>query len=170
MEYQIRKRAGSRPAWQYRGNVLHSWSYFPDKDAESIEGMRRHLQQYGDNPTLKFVDDTGQPTTFAEVRRLPNGKTTVRLNGGEREHELHIWDFWPIQEQYKFFRDRQSDEVNSMALTKPLHDAMKFYKEQAPQETKDEYASILSEKINSDAVTSILKTREGEGVKVFFNG
>jgi hypothetical protein len=103
------------------------------------------------------------------VRRLPNGKTTVRLNGGEREHEIHSWDFWPVEGQIKFFRDRQSDEVNSMALTKPLHDALKFYREQAPQETKDEYASTLSDKISDDAVTAILKAREGENVRIFFN-
>lgn len=169
MEYQIRKRGGSHPAWQYRGNVLHSWSFFPDK-VESVEGMMRHLQQYGNNPTLKFVDDTGQPATFAEVRRLPNGKTIVRLNAGEREKDLNSWEFWSHQEQYQFFRDRTTEEVNSQALTKDLHDALRLYKEQADPDTKKEFAETLAAKINDEAVTAILKQREGDGVKVFFNG
>jgi hypothetical protein len=169
-EFQIRKRGGAVPAWQYRGSIIESWSFFPNEATASIDNMKGFLSKnYGDNPQLKFVDDTGQPATFAEVRRLPNGKTSVRLNGGEREHEIHSWDFWPVQEQYQFFRDRQSDETNCMALQKDLHDAIRFYKEQADPDTKKEFTETLAAKINDEAVTAILKAREGDAVKIFFN-
>ena len=169
-EFQIRKRGGAVPVWQFRGSIIESWSFFPNEATASVDTMRGFLSKnFGDNPTLKFVDDTGQPATFAEVRRLPNGKTTVRLNAGEREKDLNSWEFWSHQEQYQFFRDRQSDEVNSQALQKDLHDAIRFYKEQADPDTKKEFAETLAAKINDEAVTAILKQREGEGVKVFFN-
>lgn len=170
-EFQIRKRGGAIPVWQYRGSSIDAWSFFPNEATASIDTMRGFLsKRFGDNPQLKFVNDDGQLTRYAEVKRLPNGKTIIRLNGENDEKELFSWDFWSLQDQYKFFRDRTSDEVNSQALTKDLFDAIKFYKEQADPDTKKEFAETLAAKINDDAVTAILKAREGENVQIFING
>lgn len=171
MVYHIKRGNSPNPLdWRYRANEIQSWSIFPDNAAENIGTMLRYLSRFGDEPSAVFTDDLGQPGTYAEVRRLPNGKTTVRLNAGEREKDLNSWEFWSHQEQYQFFRDRTTEEVNSQALTKDLHDALRLYKEQADPDTKKEFAETLAAKINDEAVTAILKQREGDGVKVFFNG
>jgi hypothetical protein len=169
MEYQVRKRGGSRPAWQYRGNVLHSWSYFPDKDAESIEGMKRYLSQHGDNPILHFVDDDGNSATYVEVTKKAD-RANLYINGGERFHTLMNWDIWPLDEQLSFLQSKADDEKNMRIGSSDKFHCVREHLLDASDEVKSEYKQALSQRIIDDNITSILKEREGESVRIFFNG
>ena len=169
--YQISRDNTCRPlAWRYRQNMLSAWSYFPDKPAESIKGMKDYLTVNGRmEASMHFTDSDGQPATIAEVRRI-NNKIDVRINAGENCHILNETDFVSLQDQIIFFRDRADTDVNEEVAKSNMtpFKAVEFYKERAVEITLDEFGYLLRDKMTDAGITELLKAREGEGVKVHF--
>lgn len=169
--YSLKRMTSRNPlAWSYRQNITSAWSYFPDKAAQSLQEMKSYLTDNGrlNAPVITFTDDNGKPTNYAEVKKLQNNKFSVRINAGERSHELSETDFIPFDQQLKYYSDRQTVEFNAEALKKDLIPAVRHYKENADQHTAAEYSRMLAEKTSESNIEMLLRTREGENIVVHF--
>ena len=120
-----------------------------------------------DPVNLIFTDEDGNATKIVEVKR--NGKKIVNIviNGGERTPQLSEADFIPYDQQYKFYSEKQTAEVNEEALKLDLHNAIKFYKEHADLETSDAFHDMVAAKMTDEGIVNVLKAREGEA-KIYF--
>lgn len=163
--------------FKYKTEPLSDWSYLPDRVTDQ-KTLQNYFTDDGrrDPVQVVFTDSYGKPASIIEVTRKES-KVECIVNAGEGRFQLFCFDFLDNKEAIQFFRERSSDEVNAVAdkLQNSIPterfrnelETIKYYRENADQETLTSYKSLIAERMSDDAIRNRLQDYDNGKSEIF---
>jgi hypothetical protein len=143
----------------YKDNPVTAWKNFPDGVTDIRTMLQFFMQGNYNKPQLNFVDATGNPIKYYQIKRGQN--FAIADFDGDKKI---IFDH--RQDESEFLKDYVSDEIlNDSEKIIELDSRIEFFKQNVSPETLSDLETLIAKKKSDEGLADICKAH----AKHYFN-